>query len=234
MVPLTRLFKSTLGRKYLMGATGIALALFMVMHLLGNLTLYSQSGDAINLYASKLEALGAVKLALEIGLALTFFVHIVTALQVSMTSKGARAISYDQLKTKGGASKNTLTSRNMKITGLLLLVFLIIHIYQFRFGPGIAMGYTSMVKGEMIWDLHRVVVDVFSNLYWVIFYSGVMFVLGFHLRHGFWSAFQSLGCMNPRWSKPIYSLGLILALLLTFGFFFIPIYVYAVFGGGSQ
>lgn len=234
MVPFTRLFTSTLGRKYLMGATGIALVFFIIMHLLGNLTLYTQSGDAINNYASKLNMLGFAKIILELGLALTFVVHIITAVQVTLTSKGARAVQYDSLKTKGGPTKNTATSRNMILTGIVLLVFLVIHIYQFRFGPGIAEGYTTMINGEMVWDLHRVVVEVFSNIYWVAFYSACMFFLGFHLRHGFWSAFQSLGAMNPRFSKPIYATGFALAILLTFGFFFIPIYVYVTFGGGSQ
>jgi succinate dehydrogenase / fumarate reductase cytochrome b subunit len=61
-----------------------------------------------------------------------------------------------------------------------------------------------------------------------------MFFLGFHFRHGFWSAFQSLGMMNPRWSKPIYALGLIIAILLTVGFLFMPIYIYTTQSGGGQ
>jgi succinate dehydrogenase / fumarate reductase cytochrome b subunit len=71
------------------------------------------------------------------------------------------------------------------------------------------------------------------DLKWVIFYSASMLFLGFHFRHGFWSAFQSLGMMNPRWSKPIYAMGALIALALVVGFFFMPIYLYITQGGAS-
>ena len=234
MVPLKRLFSSTLGRKYLMGASGMALVLFLVIHLLGNLTLYAKNGDAINTYAAKLESLGIGLMVLEVGLALTILLHIVTAIQVTFSAKAARPIGYDAPKTKGGPSKSTIGSRNMIITGLVLGVFLVIHICQFRFGPEIEDGYTATVNGVMVHDLYRVVVEAFVQIKWVAFYVACMGFLGFHLRHGYWSAFQSLGLINPRWSKPIYFLGLLIALLLAFGFLFIPIYIYATQGGGGN
>lgn len=233
MIPLKRLFTSTMGRKYLMGASGFALVLFIVVHLLGNLTVYTGSGDALNTYAARLDALGIGKLILEIGLALTILLHIITAIQVTYTSKAARPVAYDSPKSKGGPTKNNVTSRNMIITGIVLLVFMVIHLWQFRFGPQIEDGYTSMVSGVMVLDLYRIVVETFVQIKWVIFYVCCMFFLGFHFRHGFWSAFQSLGMMNPRWSKPIYLLGLIIAILLTVGFLFMPIYIYTTQGGAA-
>jgi len=234
MVSLKRLFSSTLGRKYLMGATGLALGLFIIVHLLGNLTLYATNGDPINTYAAKLEGLGEGLLILEAGLFITIIVHVVTAIQVTLTSKGARAMAYERTQSKGGPTKNTVGSRNMIVTGLVLLVFLVIHIKQFRFGPGIADGYTTTVSGVMVQDFYRVIVETFTQIKWVAFYCGIMLFLGFHLRHGYWSAFQSLGLMNPRWSKPIYTTGFILALLLSVGFFFIPIYIYTTQSGGGN
>ncbi len=234
MVSLKRLFSSTLGRKYLMGATGLALGLFIILHLLGNLTLYAKSGDPVNIYAAKLEGLGPLLIVMEIGLLLTFVIHIITAIQVTFSSKAARAISYEVSKSKGGPSKSNISSRNMIITGAVLLIFLVIHIYQFRFGPEIEDGYTATVNGVMIHDLYRVVMETFVQLKWVVFYSGTMLFLGFHLRHGYWSAFQSLGLMNPRISKPIYALGLILAIIIAAGFFFIPIYMYTLQSGGGN
>jgi succinate dehydrogenase / fumarate reductase cytochrome b subunit len=233
MIPLKRLFTSTMGRKYLMGASGFALVLFIVVHLLGNLTVYTGSGDALNTYAARLDALGVGKLILEVGLALTILLHIITAIQVTYSSKAARPVAYDSAKSKGGPTKNNVTSRNMIITGMVLLVFMVIHLWQFRFGPQIEDGYTSMVSGVMVLDLYRVVVETFVQIKWVVFYVGCMFFLGFHMRHGFWSAFQSLGVMNPRWSKPIYALGLIIAILLTVGFLFMPIYIYTTQGGAA-
>jgi len=234
MVPLKRLFSSTLGRKYLMGASGFALLLFIVVHLLENLTLYTGSGDPINTWAALLDSLGVVKTMLELGLGATIVLHIIVAIQVTYSSKVARPIGYDSPKTKGGPTKNTITSRNMIITGLVLMLFLIIHLKQFRFGPTIEDGYTTMVGGRMVLDLYRVISETFTQLKWVVFYVASMFFLGFHYRHGFWSAFQSLGIMNPRWSKPIYLMGFVIAILLTVGFLFIPIYMYSTQGGGGQ
>jgi len=233
MVPLKRLFTSTVGRKYLMAASGFALVLFIVVHLLGNLTLFTGSGDAINTYASKLDALGVGKLILEIGLGLTILLHVVTAIQVTYSAKAARPIAYDSPKSKGGPTKNNVTTRNMIITGMVLLVFIIVHLIQFRFGPKIEDGYTSNINGVMVHDIHRVIVETFLDMKNVIFYMGTMFFLGFHFRHGFWSAFQSLGVLNPRWSKPIHFLGFVIALLLTVGFLIMPIYIYATQGGAQ-
>ena len=233
MVPLKQLFSSTLGRKYLMSASGLALVLFIVVHLLGNLTLFAPSSDAMNTYAAKLHSLGFLVYVLEVGLLGTILLHVITAIQVTKSAKDARPQSYEKLVTKGGPSKNNWGSRNMIVTGLVLLAFLIVHIKQFRFGPTIEDGYTASVDGVMVHDIYRVVVETFMDPIWVIFYSGCMLFLGFHLRHGYWSAFQSLGTINPRWSKSIYALGWVLALLLAAGFFAIPIYIYFTVGGAQ-
>ena len=234
MVPLKRLFTSTLGRKYLMGASGLGLVLFVIVHLLGNLTLYAHSGDPINTYAARLEGLGVGLIVLELGLVGMIILHIVTAFQVTYSSKVARPIDYSSAKSKNGPSKNNLSSRNMIWTGVVLLVFLVIHIKQFKYGSSVDEGYTATVNGVMVRDLYRLVVETFVQLKWTAFYVACMLFLGIHLRHGFWSAFQSLGIINPRWSKPIYATGLILALLLSFGFLFIPIYIYVTQGGGGN
>ena len=234
MVSLKRLFSSTLGRKYLMGATGLALGLFVITHLLGNLTLYAANGDPINTYAARLEGLGYFIVAAELGLLLAAIVHVITAVQVTMTSKGARLEAYEHAKSKGGPTKNSVASRNMIWTGAVLFAFLVIHVIQFKYGPSIEAGYTTTVNGVMVRDLYRLVSETFSHISWVIYYCATMLFLGLHLRHGYWSAFQSLGILNPRWSKPIYTLGFILALFLTVGFFFIPIYIYVTQGGGGN
>lgn len=233
MVPLKQLFSSTVGRKYLMGVSGLALVGFIIVHLLGNLTLYMGSSEPMNTYSARLHSLGQGLVILEVGLLLTFVVHIIAAVQVTMTSKSARPIGYDNAKSKGGPTKNNVTTRNMIVTGLVLLLFLIVHIKQFRFGPNVADGYTASINGVMVHDIYRVVVETFSDIKWVIFYSASMFFLGFHFRHGFWSAFQSLGLMNPRFSKPIHALGLVIALALFVGFFFMPIYLYATQSGAA-
>ena len=215
-----------------MGATGCALVLYLFVHIFGNLTLYTGSGDAINAYAAKLHGtLGKLILVAEIGLLLTALLHLVTAIQITYSNKIARPVDYAMAKTKGGPTKNNITTRNMIISGLVLLVFLVIHVKQMRFGAGVEDGYTTTVDGVMVLDLYRKVLDVFTDIRWVIFYVVSMFFLGMHYRHGFWSMFQSLGAMNPRWTKPIHALGLFLALVISAGFLFIPIFIYATNGG---
>jgi succinate dehydrogenase / fumarate reductase cytochrome b subunit len=100
----------------------------------------------------------------------------------------------------------------------------------FRFGPGIEEGYavSDPTHGPMR-DLHRVVVETFQSPYWVAGYVLAMLLLGSHLRHGFWSAFQSLGLAYPKYSKAIYGFGVFLATLLAVGFLFIPVYMHFSF-----
>lgn len=233
MVPLKQLFQSTLGKKYLMGISGLALGAFIILHLVGNLTLLASDSVPFNTYAEKLHSLGPLLILMEWGLVAVFGLHIVSAVQVTLSKKSAKPIGYESAKTKGGPSVNTIGSRNMIISGAILLAFLILHIIQFRFGPGLTEGYTTQLDGEEVRDLYKLVVEVFSDLKYVVIYSASMIFLGFHLRHGYWSAFQSLGLMNPRISKPIYAAGLGLAILLAVGFIFIPVYIYVKVGGAT-
>jgi succinate dehydrogenase / fumarate reductase cytochrome b subunit len=110
----------------------------------------------------------------------------------------------------------------MIYTGLVLLAFVIWHVYTFRFGP----HYTVEVDGVAMRDLHKLVVEFFSNPWNVVAYVAVMVFLGVHLRHGFWSALQSLGAYHPRWTPIWYTGGLVVALALAVGFIVIPVWVY--------
>jgi succinate dehydrogenase / fumarate reductase cytochrome b subunit len=86
-----------------------------------------------------------------------------------------------------------------------------------------------MIDGEQIRDLFRLVVEEFQKEWYVGWYVFSMFILGIHLRHGFWSALQSLGLNHPSTSRFSYMLGLVVALILGFGFLFIPLYIYVVY-----
>ena len=229
MISLQKALTSTVGKKILMSVSGLSLVLFVIVHLLGNLTLFKSDGAAFNAYAFALDNLGVIKCIAEIRLVLVFGLHIYTALTLKVKNSSARPVGYRKVQSKGGPSLSNPASRNMIITGSVLLGFLILHIWQFRFGPGVEAGYVTDVKGETARDLHRLVVETFQNPMFAAIYTGVMFFLGMHLRHGFWSAFQSLGAMNARLTKPVYALGLALAAVLAVGFLLIPVWIY--FGG---
>ena len=123
-----------------------------------------------------------------------FLLHAGSAISVWRDNQAARDTRYAVSKSKGAASKQTIASRTMIITGLVLLAFLFLHLWQFRFGPT-TPAYQTTLPGHAgeVWNLHLIVVETFKNPIWTALYVAVMILLGFHLRHGFWSAFQSIG-----------------------------------------
>ena len=219
------LFNTSIGRKITTGLTGLGLVAFVVIHLAGNLTLFVSS-EAFNAYAHKLESLGPLLYLAEIGLIAVFVFHIIFTIAVTMQNKGARDQAY---KTKGNAgkpSRKTLSSQTMIYTGLVLGAFVVWHVWMFKFGPGMAQGYVEMHSGEPYRDLYRLVEESFQNTWIVAAYVTVMVLLGSHVRHGFWSAFQSLGAYHPRYTPLIYTAGVLLAGALAVGFLALPLYFY--------
>jgi succinate dehydrogenase / fumarate reductase cytochrome b subunit len=226
MVTLRKAFDSTVGRKYVMGLSGLALVGFLVVHLLGNLNLFFPGGTHFNAYAEKLHSFGPLLTLSEFGLAAVFLIHAFYAVRVTLSNKSARPVKYAVSQSKGDPSHSSFISRNMIITGLVVFGFLLLHIWQFRFGPGVDAGYVSQVDGKDVRDLYRLVDEVFHQPLFVGIYVAVMLFLGMHLRHGFWSAFQSLGAMSKPLSKPIYTLGAIIGVVLALGFLMIPVWFY--------
>ncbi|MBI1747788.1 MAG: succinate dehydrogenase cytochrome b subunit [Acidobacteria bacterium] len=217
---------SSIGKKFLMGFTGLLLAAFVTLHLLGNLTILLGKGEAFNQYAHALERMQWLVVAMEIGLAAVFLIHIVAAVFFVLGNRTARPLSYQKVATAGNPSRKSASSATMIYTGVLLLAFTVSHLKTFKFGPGMAQGYAVQLHGETVRDLYRLVVEIFSNKWYVIGYVVAMILLGFHLRHGFWSAFQSLGVYHPRFTPAIRALGVSLAVALAFGFVFLPLWVY--------
>ena len=101
----------------------------------------------------------------------------------------------------------------MIVSGVFLLFFIVFHVWQFKYGAGISEGYVATVDGNEVRDLYRLVAETFRNPLFAGLYMIAMVVLGFHLRHGFWSAFQSLGVVNERNTDCFYRLSLFLAVI---------------------
>ncbi len=219
-------FGSSVAMKYFMALTGLGWILFVIAHLIGNLLLLSPNQDAFNRYSHTLVGLGFPLIAAEIVLLVGLLVHVFAAIVVTYDNWQARWNGYAVYESRGKPSKKTISSSTMIWTGLILLVFIPLHVYQFKYGPGIQQGYVVTLDGEQVRDLRRLVVETFSNTWYVAGYVAAMAVLGFHLRHGFWSAFQSLGLYHPRLTPVAYGLGVVVGLTLAVGFIFIPIWVY--------
>lgn len=230
--------QSSVGKKFITGLTGFALGLFVIMHLTGNLLLLlGHDGRPFNDYAHFLETLGHGFLLpiAEVGLALVFLFHIVTGIQIALRKRQARPVGYYSSADAGHTSSKTASSKTMIWTGLILMVFVVLHVVQFR----IANLFNHRMVAPDERDLYSLVYTAFhDSLLWVVLYCSVMLMLGLHLRHGFWSAFQSLGLNNSRWKPFLFSFAVLFAVVMALGFFILPIYIhfapdYSAVSGGT-
>ena len=228
MPSFSEALQSQVGRKILTGVTGIGLILFIIGHLLGNLTLFGE-GQAFNEYTLTLESLGWLLYLIEAVLAAGFLLHAWLGISIWLRRRKARPVGYEEYNTKGGPSHQTWASRSMIFTGIVLLVFLVIHLDSFKFGD----TETIMIDGEQARDLKALVVEKFQSPLYAFGYTFVMILLGFHLGHGFWSAFTSLTMRHRKFSGIIYTTGIIFAILMAVGFIFIPLYIYFTGGQGA-
>ena len=217
---------SSVGKKMLMGLTGLGLVIFLLEHLLGNLLLFSSNSDPYNEYTYFFTGFGNMLILVELILLAGFLVHMISGISVAWGKRKARPEPYAVRGNAGGLSKKTISSTTMIYTGLVTLIFVAVHLKTFKYGP----EYETVVDGVIMRDMYRLVAEVFHDPVYVAGYVAAMVLLGFHLRHGFWSAFQSLGIYHPRWTPLIYSLGLLIAVVLAVGFLGIPLWFYI--GGG--
>jgi succinate dehydrogenase / fumarate reductase cytochrome b subunit len=213
---------SSVGKKALMGLTGLLLVLFIIEHLLGNLLLFSSDPDPFNKYSHTLVSLGNILVVMELGFLAFFILHIWSGITVFIGKLQARPERYHKTANAGPPSRKNVSSVTMIYTGIVLFVFVAIHLKTFKYGP----YYSTLVNGVEMRDLYRLVYEVFQDPKYVTGYVLTMALLGFHLRHGFWSAFQSLGLHHPRYTPIIYTIGIIAAVVLAVGYLAIPLWIY--------
>ncbi len=209
---------SSIGTKFLIAFTGLALFGFLVTHLAGNL-LILVGPDAFNSYSHKLIANPLIYIA-EAGLALLFVVHIWKTVGNYVRNRGARPVAYEVKKPAGHTSRKTLSSTWMIFSGTMILIFLVLHIKTLKFGA----YYESAEPG--VRDLYRLSIEVFSKPGYVIWYVFAMILVGMHLRHGISSALQSLGAIPDGMKRAVLTAGAIVAVLIAGGFALIPVWVY--------
>ncbi len=218
-----RYYSSTIAKKFLTGLTGALLILFLVAHLAGNLTLLV-GRNTFNSYSHHLESLGILLYAVEIGLLAVIVAHVVMAIGVQLSKRHGRPTGYATYASKGKPSRQTFSSRTMLVTGLVLLAFMAWHVWMFKYNEGHPIP-TTLLDGKEVRDLYGPVVLAFKNPLIAWTYAMAMLLLGFHLRHGFWSSLQSLGALNPRALPLVYGLGLVVALVLAGGFIVLPLWI---------
>lgn len=211
MNSFVRFLNSSIGRKYVMAVTGLSLTLFLLVHMAGNLTLYA-GNDAFNAYAEVLESNPLLPVA-EAGLLGLFVVHILFAVLLTGRNRSSRSERY---RSDLGMGAKTVASTTMWITGPLLLVFLVIHIWDFR----ISKEFLEEV------DLAQMVVDRLRHPAGFLIYTGAVVLVGLHMWHAFQSAFQTLGVAHPRYRVLIQNTGRLITAALVAGFGGIPAYLF--------
>lgn len=219
---VTHFLTSSIGRKVVMSLTGIFLIIFLVVHLSGNLQLLiDDDGKQFNLYAQFMTSNPLIKLV-SFGLYATILAHAILGVILWRQNRAARGVDY-AVKTR---KNNSFASRNMAWLGIIIFVFLLIHLYQFWFQ--MKLGYLDPVDydGEEVANLYLPVQAAFTNLGFVIFYVFSMVIIALHLWHGFQSAFQTLGLNHKKFSPLIRGLGILYSILVPLGFAIIPIYFY--------
>ena len=218
---LINFYTSPIGKKIITGVTGLGLTLFVLVHMTDNLVLFT-SASAYNQLGHFINSWGILLYIIEFTLLALVIFHAAIAIWIRLSSQQARPVSYNQLNSAGKPSKQSLSSRTMLITGLVLLVFLVLHLSTFKFGT----YYSTTVNGVEMRDLARLVIEKFQHPFYAFGYVGVMLLLGLHLRHGIWSGLQSLGAMNAKLSPIVYAIALILAILIAVGFLILPLAIY--------
>ena len=212
---------SSVGTKILVGATGILLVVYLIIHIIGNLV-FLLGPTAFNAYATTLSSLPIV-IPIEIGLLFTFLLHVYKAVTNWVANRRARPAGYYRRKWGGRPSRKTIASSTMILSGLVLLVFIPIHVAQMKYGVGYNPTFDAEAHGH---DLYAIEMAVFSNPFNVAFYCLCMIIVGGHLYHGVHSAFQSLGADHPKYTRWILLGGKVFAFLMGFGFFMIPLFAY--------
>ncbi len=233
------LFTYSIGKKMIMALTGLFLLVFLVEHLVGNLLLIVGEIPFLQ-YAEWMGATWNMPLrVMEMGLFLGFAFHIVDGLILAAQNRRARPIAY---AAQGTRTQSTWFSRHMHWTGIIVLVFLVLHLATFfmdarlalDWGIGVpAAAYTQVsdltVNGHVLvhageTNLYQKAAAHFSVGWYVAIYALAMLFLSFHLSHGFRSAFQSLGWRHATWTPVIRTLGILYAVAIPAGFASIPMY----------
>lgn len=214
---------SSIGKKQIMGCSGAFLALFILVHMCGNLQLlnFDQSAAqaSYNAYTEFLTSFNPlhfpVKLIylMELGMVAAFGLHIGLGVLLKLENKKARgAVGYEVNARKGNKSFATFT---MIWTGLIILGFGIQHLANLKFG---AHYLYQNAAGEIVRDMWLTTIDMFANPVWTVFYLVAMLVIGIHLFHAISSAFQTLGLAHQKWTPVIEVIGIAYSIVIAIGF----------------
>ncbi len=208
-------YASTVGKKVIMGVTGLIGIGFVILHSLGNLLVF-RGPESINSYSHFLKSTGELLWTLRIVLVVAVILHVIAAVQLTLQSRAARPIGY----TRRESQVATIASRTMRWGGALLLVFIVLHILHFTTGTIRPSGVFARE------DVYANVVLSF-RIWWVaLFYVVAMIALGLHVFHGAWSSVRSIG-VSPPSPQPLHrKISVVIAILVWAAFTAVPVAVF--------
>jgi len=214
--------KSSIGKKVIMGATGLFLITFLIVHCFINMLIFfNDGGETFNKGAEFMGTNWLIR-AMEIVLFAGLILHMVQALVLTLENRKARPVAYAKVN---GAANSTWYSRSMGLLGTLILMFLIIHLRHFwvesRFTDHIAHNTYEKLEGQE--TMYEEMIEVFKNPIVVLVYVLAMISLAYHLLHGFQSAFQTLGLNHRKYTPMIKKTGIVFSIVICILFASMPI-----------
>ena len=208
---ICRTLFTSVGKKELQAVTGLLFLLFLATHLLGNLSIYGGRA-AFVAYAQHLHALGKLLLVAEVLLAAALIIHVSLGLILFFENRSARPVRYTMDKSGGG---RTFSSQTMPYTGLLILGFIGVHLSNF----------SHHLVDQTHRTIFQITVAVFSQKGYLAFYLFSMVIVALHVRHGLWSAFQTVGANHPKYMPFIEKLSIVFAVIVGIGFGSLPLVI---------
>ena len=210
--------KSSLGKKFLMGLTGLFLVTFLIVHATINSFIFANDGGQLFNAGALFMATNPLIRIMEVVLFAGIILHIVQAFVLTQQNKQARPVAY---AFDGGKFNSTWYSRSMGILGSLLLMFIVVHLSHFWVGTKAAV-FGGTIEEH---NTYHEIIEVFHNPINVLIYLLGVISLGYHLAHGFQSAFQTLGLNHPKYTPVIKNVGFWFSVIITFVFAAMPLAV---------
>jgi succinate dehydrogenase / fumarate reductase cytochrome b subunit len=216
-------FTSSVGKKFVMGLTGIFLISFLVVHVGINACIWAMDGGEMFNKAAHFMGATVVIRILEVGLFAGFFLHIIQGLVLVFQNRKKRSIGY---QVPMGNKGSKWYSRSMGLLGTIILIFLLIHWNQFWIPSRFQDMPEVTINGIAMHDLFGLMKQTFTELWVVILYVIACISLAYHLLHGFQSAFRSLGVYNNRYLHLLNSLGIGFSIMVPLAFAMMPVSMY--------
>lgn len=220
---LTQFLQSSIGQKLVVGVTGLWLILFLTIHVLGNSQLFiADGGVAFNHYAHLMENNPVIIYFARYLTLCAFLLHAFKGLLL------ARANSAAKGAVEGPMNKRvSIAARYAAYIGSIIFIFLVLHLAGFWWRLMVSSDLPMQDQhGEQVVNLYLMVETAFQNPLIVLFYVFAMVILGFHLQHGFQSAFQTFGLNHQKYTPLIQLIGTIFSVLVPVLFAFMPIFFY--------